>query len=287
MPRSFLVLLRAQLLIAMAAAGGCASLGPLSPLRPMEQAIVFQPAVHPAGDWSPAGLKFEDVWFESEDGTRLHGWLVDHPQPRGVALFCHGNGGNVTVLAELLQTLNSRHRLAVMTFDYRGYGRSAGQPSETGVIQDARAARKKLAERMKLPERDIILMGQSLGGAVAVDLAAADGARALVLSSTFTSLPAVGASHLPWLLPRWNMTMRMDSLAKIERYQGPVLISHGDADEVIPFSHGEALYAAVPGPKRFYREPGGKHNDPGTAAYRQVLEEFLASLDQPRRAPAP
>ncbi len=272
-----------MLSIATALTCGCRSLGPASPLRPVERAVVFQPAKYPAGNWTPDDLAFEDAWFEAEDGTKLHGWYVPHAQPRGVVLFCHGNGGNITVLAESLRILNQRHRLTVMSFDYRGYGRSEGKPSEAGILQDARAARGWLARRSAVAEPDIILMGQSLGGGVAVDLAARDGARALVLASTFTSLPDVGASHLPWLLPRWNMTMRMDSLSKIGQYHGPVLISHGDADEVIPFSQGEQLYAAAPGPKQFYRQPGGRHNDGRPEEYRVIFDEFLSTLE---RAPA-
>ena len=106
-----------------------------------------------------------------------------------------------------------------------------------------------------------------------------DGARALILASTFTSLPDAAASHMPWLLPHWNMTMRMDSLAKIRKYKGPVLISHGDADEIIPFAEGQKLFEAAPGPKRFFREPGGKHNDGRSEAYRVAFEDFLTLVD--------
>ena len=101
-----------------------------------------------------------------------------------------------------------------MTFDFRGYGRSEGTPNEQGILQDARAARAWLARRTGMAERDIILFGRSLGGAVAVDLAAADGARALVLVSTFTSLPDVARYHVPWLPASMIMTQRLDSLAK-------------------------------------------------------------------------
>jgi uncharacterized protein len=258
---------------------GCAPLGKYSPLLPVERALVFQPAPYPHGDWHPVGLNIEDAWFEAEDGTRLHGWYLPHPQPRGVALFCHGNAGNITGLASSLQVLSERHGLTAMTFDYRGYGRSEGRPSERGILQDARAARRWLASRSGVGERDIIIMGQSLGGAVAIDLAAQDGARALVVASTFTSLPDVGANHMPWLLPRWNMTLRLDSLSKIKNYRGPLLISHGDADETIPFAHGEKLYAAAPGSKRFVCERGLGHNDPRSEEYRAALEEFLRELD--------
>lgn len=271
---------RSLALLVLLATTGCRVSGQHSPLLPVERAIVFQPAPYPEGDWSPSELTFEDAWFRAADGTELHGWYVPHPQPRGVALFCHGNAGNVTTWSDTLQVLNERHRLAVMTFDYRGYGRNAGTPSESGILQDARAARRWVAERTGVSESDVILIGQSLGGAVAVDLASQDGARALVLARTFTSLPDVGASHVPWLLPHWNMTMRMDSLSKIRQYPGPILISHGDADEVIPFAQAEALFAAAQGPKQFFREPGGEHNDSQSEAYHVALEEFLTFVDK-------
>lgn len=255
---------------------GCASLGVLSPLRPVERAIVFQGAKYPAGNWRPENLAVEDAWFEADDGTKLHGWFIDRTAPRGVVLFCHGNGDNITILTDKLRNLSEQHGLAVLTFDYRGYGRSEGAPSESGILQDARAARRWLAKRTRIDERAVILMGHSLGGAVAVDLAAKDGARALILESTFTSLPEVAATHLPWLAPRWNMTMQLNSASKLPSYAGPLLVSHGDADEVIPFEHGERLLQVAGGaPKRFFRERGGRHNDPRSADYDLALDDFL------------
>ena len=263
---------------------GCASLGQSSPLLSLEQAAVFQPAVYPTGNWDPENLDYKDVVLTASDGSKLHGWFVSHDEPVGVALFCHGNGGNITLLANALRTLNQRHRLAVMTFDYRGYGRSEGVPSADGIMQDARVARRWLAKHAGVEESEIIMMGESLGGAVAVELAARDGARALVLSSTFTSLPDVGAHHAPWLLPRWNMTMRLNSLRKIAQYDGPLLISHGDADEVVPFTHGEKLYEAAAGAKTFFRAPGGRHNDPLPEAYHVTLDGFLRQLPARKRS---
>ncbi len=266
----------AMLLISLMS--GCAALGPFSPLAPVERSIIFQPQRYPEGQWQPAGLNFEDAWFESEDGAQLHGWFVGHPQPRAVALFMHGNAGNITSRGDTLRILNERHGLAVMTFDYRGYGRSAGKPSEKGVLQDARAARRWLAERTGIQETDIVLMGRSLGGAVAIDLAASDSARGLVLASTFTSLPNVAAHHYGWLLPRIHMTQRLNSLAKISNYHGPLLISHGESDKLIPFEQGRQLYDAAVGPKRFITIPAGGHNSPQTEEYRLAFDEFIASL---------
>ena len=121
-------------------------------------------------------------------------------------------------------------------------------------------------------------MGQSLGGAVAIDLAAKDGARGLAVLSSFTSLPDVALDHMPWLPARWVMTMRLNSLEKLSSYPGPVQISHGDADEVVPYDHGVALYQAARGPKRFVTIPGGRHNDPQPAEYHRALEELLSNL---------
>jgi fermentation-respiration switch protein FrsA (DUF1100 family) len=203
---------------------------------------------------------------------------VAHPQPRATLLFCHGNAGNITLLAQWLADLNRFQGVSVMTFDYRGYGRSGGEPTEEGILADARAARSWLARREGIEERDIVLMGQSLGGAVAIDLASKDGARGLAVLSSFTSLPDAALDHMPWLPAWWAMTMRLHSLEKIKEYHGAVLISHGDADEVIPYPHGLALYDAAAGPKRLVRVPGGRHNDPQHAEYHQALDEFLRSL---------
>jgi fermentation-respiration switch protein FrsA (DUF1100 family) len=272
----------ACLLLALAVAlPGCA-MGKLSPLAPLERSLVYYPQPYPKGNWDPVYLDREEAWFAAADGTKLNGWFVDHPQPQAIALFMHGNAGNITMLAQSLAVLNYRHRLAIMTFDYRGFGRSEGSPSEEGVLQDARAARKWLAERKHVPEKEIVLFGVSLGGAVAVDLAAKDGARGLVLASTFTSLPDVGSHHVPWIPTRLLMTERLNSLQKIKRYHGPLLYAHGDVDTVVPYELGVKLYDAAPGPKRFFRIRGGEHLDPMPDEYRVALEDFLQSLPAPR-----
>jgi fermentation-respiration switch protein FrsA (DUF1100 family) len=260
------------------ASSGCAMLGDYSPLAPVERGMIFQPLKYPAGNWDPKQLAYEDAWFTAKDGTKLHGWFVEHPEPRAVALFMHGNAGNITPLAESLYLLAERHRLSVMTFDYRGFGRSEGTPSERGILQDARAARSWLAERAGIPEQDVVLMGRSLGGAVAVDLAAKDGARGLVLASTFTSAPEVGKVHYPWVPTNLLMSYRFNSLGKIKDYKGPLLQSHGDADRAIPLEIGRRLFDAAPGAKRFILIPGADHNDPQSEEYREAFEEFIESL---------
>jgi fermentation-respiration switch protein FrsA (DUF1100 family) len=173
--------------------------------------------------------------------------------------------------------LTERLNVSVMAFDYRGYGRSEGTPSENGLLADARAARRWLAQREQIPEEHIVMYGRSLGGAVAVDLAAKDGARGLVLECTFTSLPAVANDLLP-LWPGALMYSRYNSLKKIGDYRGPLLYAHGDADRLVPFAQGERLFAAANEPKKFVRVEGEGHNWGAPDYYVQALDEFFASL---------
>ena len=175
---------------------GC-SLGSVS-LQPVDSAFVYQPSLYPDGEWEPSELKFEDAYFTSADGTRLHGWYCPAEKPRGVLLFAHGNAGNVSDRWPKMVLLQRRLNVSSLIFDYRGYGRSSGVPSEAGILADARAARRWLSDRTGVQEPDIIVMGESLGGGVAVDLAAKDGARGLVLESTFTSLPDVAGHLMPY-----------------------------------------------------------------------------------------
>jgi fermentation-respiration switch protein FrsA (DUF1100 family) len=264
---------------ALVLAAGCTSVSGSSAFsgRSLEESIVFQPLRYPHGDWFPAPAA-EDVWFESPDGLKLHGWFAEVERPRAVVLYLHGNAGNVSSRRDVLGLFRDRLGASVLLFDFRGYGRSEGTPTEEGVLADARAARRWLAGRTGVRECEVVLVGHSLGGGVATDLAARDGARGLVLENTFTSLPAVAFSHVPVLPFRLLMRSRLDSLAKIPNYRGPLLVKHGDADEVVPYESGKTLFAAANEPKRFVSEPGGRHNAPPTREYLAALDDFLECL---------
>jgi fermentation-respiration switch protein FrsA (DUF1100 family) len=173
--------------------------------------------------------------------------------------------------------LQKELRVTSLIFDYRGYGRSEGVPTVEGVLQDARAARNLLARRAGVKESALVLMGRSLGGAVVVQLAAEKAPRALILESTFSSLREAASYHYPrlaWLVPAG----KLDSVAKIGRYRGPLLQSHGDADRTIPYSQAVKLFRAATGPRQFVRIPGGDHNTPQSAEYYRQLERFIAGL---------
>lgn len=262
--------LRCLFVLMLATLGGCAAL---------EESLVFHPCPYPTGNWQPNSFDYEDAWFEAPDHTKLHGWFAQAPQPRAVVLYAHGNAGNVAGNSWIVKFFSEKMNCSVLVFDYRGYGKSEGKPSEAGVLADARAARKWLAQRAGVAEKDIVLVGHSLGGAVAVDLAAKDGARALVLESTFTSLPDMGQELAAGLPVRWLMEMRFDSLAQIGNYSGPLLQTHGDADRTIPFEQGKKLFDAAKGPKWFIPAPGRDHNSLPAGDYVAALDWFLDAIN--------
>jgi len=245
----------------------------------LENSLIYFPAKYPAGWWNPRGLQFEDAEFTAADGTQLHGWYLPGKDPQTVMLFCHGNAGNLTHRADVMLDLPQYVDASLLVFDYRGYGKSQGSPDEAGVLADARAARAWLAKRTGVKERDIVLWGESIGGAVAVDLAAKDGARGLILENAFTSLPDVAAYHYPWLPVRLLMRTRLDSVAKIAKYRGPLLQIHGDSDTIIPIALGRKLFDAAGEPKQFVTIAGADHNDPRSRESFDALDRFFGSLE--------
>ena len=244
----------------------------------LETMLVYPAPRYPQGDWEAKWLAREDVNFASADGTKLHGWYVEHPQPQAVILYCHGNGTSVAELAEFLAYMRDEFQVSVFAFDYRGYGRSAGKPAEKGILQDGEAAQKWLAERAGVKQQDVVLMGRSLGGGVVLHLAAENGARGVILQNTFSSLTDAAAHIYPFLPVRLLMRNRYDSLSRISRYSGPLLQSHGTADRVVPFAHGRKLFAAAAGRKEFFEIDAGDHNDPEPELYVATLHRFLDSL---------
>lgn len=253
-------------------------LGILLLFSAFENSLTYFPTKYPAGDWKPAGLVLEEAEFTAADGTKLHGWYAAVENPTAVILFCHGNAGNITHRADLLYEMQTSIGASILAFDYRGYGKSEGSPDEAGLKQDARSARAWLAQRAGVSEQRVVLMGESLGGAVAVDLAAKDGARGLVLEDTFTSLPDMAGYHYPWLPARWLMRGRFDSLELIKKYHGPLLMSHGTSDTIVPHHYAEKLFAVANEPKQLVWDTGADHNDPRSAAFYAALQSFLEQL---------
>lgn len=246
-----------------------------------ERMLVYPAPARNGADWTAAQLPHEDVYFPGADGTRLHGWYVPHPAPRAALLFCHGNGEDVAKLAWILEVLRNDVGAAVFAWDYRGYGRSEGLPDESNTIADARAAQLVLARRVGVRPEDVVVVGRSLGGGVAVGLASQYPVRGLVLDRTFSALDETAKFHFPWLPIRWIMRNRYPSIERIRQYHGPLLQTHGTADEVIPFAMGKRLFDASPSPrKRFVPVEGGTHNSAPPEESFEALREFLDELDE-------
>jgi len=248
-------------------------------LRTLERWLVYPAPRLDVADWNPPDLAFEDVFFDAEDGTRLHGWYVEHPEPRAVALYCHGNGEHVARIGPRLKALRDRIGISVFAWDYRGYGKSAGVPHEENIIGDAHAAHDWLYRRAGVGSEDILLMGRSLGGAVAVALAHHRHCRGLVLDRTFANLVDAAAHNVPWLPVRLIMSNRFPAAEQIRKYHGPLLQTHGTADEVVPLAQARQLFEACPSERKTFVEvPGLDHNSPLPDACYDDLIWFLDAL---------
>jgi fermentation-respiration switch protein FrsA (DUF1100 family) len=240
------------------------------------------------GDWQPKGFEYEDVHFTSADGTKLNGWYFDRPNATRAILYCHGNGEDIANVAELAAFLREKLKASVFIFDYRGYGHSEGRPDEIGCIADGSAAQQWLAKRMGVQANDVILMGRSLGSAVAVALASENGARALVLENAFPTMPDVAARHYRWLPVKWVMKNRYDNLERIKRFDGPLLQSHGCADVLIPMEMAKALYDASPSQsKRWLEFENCGHNDAQPRSYYDALAKFLDDAEAATEGSSP
>jgi fermentation-respiration switch protein FrsA (DUF1100 family) len=252
-----------------------------------EERMVFTPLRWPEGDWEPAGLRHQEVWFASEDGTRLHAWYLPAARSRGHLLYLHGDHANLTSQTAALRALRDELDLDVLVFDYRGFGRSQGSPDEAGVLADARAARRLLAARAGVGEGDLVLLGRSLGGTVAVLLAAELPPRGLILESTFPSIPEIAEAHHPWLPARLLMRTRFDAGSAIGRYPGPLFQSHGTADRVAPLELGRRLFDAAPGAKRWLELAGLDHADRQPEECLRELDGWLHGIGLPRQGKEP
>jgi hypothetical protein len=201
------------------------------------------------------GLVSEELHLDS-GGHRLHGWYLPAAEERGSLLFCHGNGGNISHRLAWVPVFH-RMGLGVLHFDYRGYGASEGRPSELATYADAEAAYEWLTRARGVPPERIVFYGESLGAAVAIELALRRPAAALVLEAPFTSLPAVGAHHYPFLPVRLLARNRYDNLAKVPRLDLPLFVMHSPEDRVVPFAMGRAVFEAAPEGAAFLQTAAG------------------------------
>lgn len=251
-------------------------------LRWFEHSQVFHPDRMMRAAGSDLGRPFQDVAFTASDGVELNGWFFPAKEGSSRAnwafLFCHGNAGNISsrlpMCAAMLET-----GAAVLVFDYRGYGLSAGKPSEEGTYRDAIAAFQWLHNH-GFSGANIIAFGESLGGGIASEVAMRQPLGGLVLQSTFTSVPDLGAELFPALLVRLVSTIKYDTCRRLPLLKIPVLVMHSRADDLVPFDHAQRNFAGANEPKLFCELDGG-HNDPlaDRAKFIRGLDQFLSLLE--------
>jgi fermentation-respiration switch protein FrsA (DUF1100 family) len=224
------------------------------------------------------GLAFEDVELLTEDKVRLHGWFIPSNNARGTLLFFHGNAGNISHRLDSIAIFN-RMNLNVFIVDYRGYGQSQGRVSEAGTYLDAEAAWLYLVETRAIDADEIIVFGRSLGASIAAWLASRHRPAALILESSFSSVPSMAQRLYPFLPVKWLSTFRYDTRQYVSRIECPLLVAHSKDDDIIPYAEGRLVFDAAPADKQFLEMRGG-HNDGFIVtgkAYSDRLSRFIES----------
>ncbi len=231
------------------------------------------------------GLNFEEVFLQTEDSEKIHAWFIPTNSSTAWAektiLFMHGNAGNIS---HRLETIQIYHRLGFnfFIFDYRGFGNSTGSPSEIGTYLDAKAAWNFLRNEKKLKSEDIILVGRSLGGGVAAEIAKDFSPAMLILESTFTSMPEVSKIHYPFMPTELIVKHEYETIDKLKNISSPVVVIHSVDDEVIPFAHGKTNFENANQPKKFIELRGGHGNGflLSNQIYIEGLQEAFQSMLQ-------
>lgn len=251
------------------------------PANFLDRLFVFHPEPWIERDWARISrVPLEDVWFTSEDGTRLFGWYVASRRSSAVMLWCHGNAGNMIHRLENLAALYESG-LSVFLFDYRGYGRSEGMPTEKGLYQDARAAYQYLIDIRHIEPARLVVFGRSLGAAVAGNLASERPVAGLILEAAFPSIAAMARQQSGGLPTHWLLGSRFPLIERLKSIHVPILMIHGDQDTIVPFPLGEQVFLAAPEPKSLYVVKGADHNNlslVGGAPYFSRLKEFVETV---------
>ncbi|MGI9249424.1 MAG: alpha/beta hydrolase, partial [Woeseiaceae bacterium] len=227
------------------------------------------------------GMNYQDVSIETTDGVTLHGWFIEGQSSR-VLLFFHGNAGNISHRLDSIRQFQ-KLGLSVFIVDYRGYGQSGGRTTEKGVYRDADAAWRYLTDDRGVSADEIIIFGRSLGASVASHLATQQRPLALIIESSFTSVPDIAQELYPWLPARWLSRLSHATRNYVRDVRCPVLVAHSRDDEIIPFHHGEAIFASANEPRTLLALRG-THNDAfllDERAYLEGIRTFLTGLSTP------
>ena len=247
----------------------------------IESRLAFFPTRGVQATPQDVSLSYENLRIQTEDGETLHAWWLAHPQPRGQVIFWHGNGGNLSLWMDVIVDLRN-HGFSVLAVDYRGYGASSGAASEGGLYRDASAAVREFDRRLRRPGSPVIYWGRSIGTPVATFSVSVSPPDALVLESPIPHVRAVLRTNpVMWALS-WFSSYRFPTTEFLKRYSGPLLVIHGDADSIVPFSAGEQVFADAPTTRKVFAAiHGADHNDLHVAdprAYWRAIDDFVAAV---------
>lgn len=243
-----------------------------------EDVFIFQPSAWDDRNWAQlSGLPLEEVWLPVDDVVTVFGWFIDAGPTSPVLLWCHGNAGNVSHRLENIRQLYQRG-ISVMIFDYRGYGRSTGVPSEAGFYQDALASYDYLIQHRRISPERLIIFGRSLGSSVAGEVAIRRSSAGLMVEGSFSSIQAMSDHHYFGLPTRWLMDVDFNLAKKVRALQVPLLVIHGEEDSIVPMALGRQVFEAAHEPKRWYAVSGAGHNDVpfvGGESYYREMDLFI------------
>lgn len=247
-----------------------------------EHRIIYHPHKYPEGSWNPSSslVSKEDVHFIADDGVKLHGWYISSKGSNTTLLWFHGNAGNITHRLDNIEMLKPLN-LDIFIFDYRGYGKSEGEPDEEGIYLDSQAAYNWIVKVKKIIPQKIILFGRSLGGICAIEVASKNPAAGIILESTFPSAGKMAKTIFPVLPLSWAIKSRFNAIGKVPNLKLPKLFLHGTRDEIVPYKLGRELFSAAAEPKIFYDIQGAGHNDTflvGGAGYLNAIDKFIKSI---------
>jgi hypothetical protein len=226
----------------------------------------------------PAKTVVEEEKIATADGNTIEGWWLPAANltpEKGALLYFHGNGENLPACGKALRNWRNELRVSVLGIDYPGFGHSTGTPNEQSCYAAAQAALDWIEREKKVPARNVVVVGQSMGGAMATEMASRQRCRLLVTSGAFTSFPEIAQHHYCWLPACYLVRSHFDNLSKMRKMETPVFIAHGMDDRTVPFAHGERLFAAAAGLKRFYPVPRHGHSQPNTDEFYETVRAFL------------
>jgi alpha-beta hydrolase superfamily lysophospholipase len=266
---------------------------PILVLTLLQSKLLYHPNTQ--HDFTPAqyNLPAEDIAFTSKDGTQLHGWWFPVANAKWTILFCHGNAGNISHRLWLAQMF-AKQGWQSFFFDYRGYGKSHGSPTEQGTYDDAMAAWGVLRNTKHIPATQIIVYGKSMGGPIASYVAAHTQPAAIVVDSTFSSFQDVAKSHFPFLPIKWIARFSYDTASYLQKRTAPLLVIHSPTDQVVPYQLGQKCFQKAAKPKQFLTIQGDHNNNllVSKDLYLKTLRQFFQSLlpqqkTNPPQTPAP